>query len=138
MFVEFKKSSLWQFHIFELEMANHLFCLLYNLCVSPKKCMWRDKRCLKKLKTTALVLGICDPWFKLKLLKSGFVVTILFKSKESWNKPAFLQICYLQWKPVNVIILGPSLTDNINWMITICGYFCLVMYLNEPYQIWSQ
>ncbi len=28
--------------------------------------------------------------------------------------------------------------DNINWMITIRGYYCLLIYLNGTYQTWSQ
>jgi hypothetical protein len=32
---------------------------------------------------------------------------------------------YIQWKPLNVITLGQTEADNINWMITITGDCCL-------------
>jgi hypothetical protein len=33
----------------------------------------------------------------------------------------------IQWKPLNVILLGQMETDNINRMITISGYFYIVI-----------
>jgi hypothetical protein len=44
--------------------------------------------------------------------------------KEGWmdekvKKNMHMEICFLQWNPLNLITLGPKKTDNINQMIAI-------------------
>jgi hypothetical protein len=41
----------------------------------------------------------------------------------------------IQWKPLNVITLGQTKSDNINRMITITGYFYLVSFSKWAYEM---
>ncbi len=54
------------------------------------------------------------------------------------KKIKFFNCFIIQWKPLNVITLQRNITDNLNQMITISICFCLVIFLNWTYQIWSK
>ncbi len=50
----------------------------------------------------------------------------MFDSTDSGDGNNEYFFSQLQWKPLNVITLGPTESDNINRMITVTGGFYLV------------
>ena len=65
------------------------------------------------------------------LLTAVTISTNHFYGKKSggniFNKILLGMGTQIQWKPLNVILLGQMETDNINRMITISGYFYIVI-----------
>ncbi len=59
----------------------------------------------------------------------------LVKRRKDREKMCFLEKKKVQWKPLNVITLGQSKSDNIYRMITITGCFNIVSYSKWDFEM---